>query len=72
MGQRATRARLRIRRETLRHLSGREMADIAGGGWVPSRDLATFDSIHCDPNTCPKTNAWTGGDGDVIDALCHA
>ena len=71
MGKRAVKARLGLHRETVRHLSGREMADIAGG-WVPTRDLLTFDTHHCDPDTCPKTNAWTAGDGDVIDALCHA
>jgi hypothetical protein len=72
MGKRAARSQLRIRRETIRHLSGREMTNVAGGGWVASRDLTTVDTSDCNPNTCPKTNAWTGGDGDVIDALCHA
>jgi hypothetical protein len=70
MGKRAARARLGLHRETFRNLTGRELADIAGGGWVASKDVLTMDSVNCDPDTCPKSNAWTAQPG--VDAVCHA
>ena len=63
MGKRAkSGGRLRIHRETMRSLSAQSLSRVAGGD-------DSYAIVDDDP--CPKTNAWTAGEGQIKpDALC--
>ena len=60
--RRRTGRRLRIHRETLRHLAADELSR-AGGGFT----LAPVDPLE---NGDPKSNAWTGR--EAIAGICTA
>jgi hypothetical protein len=68
MGKRPARARLRLHRETVRTLTGRQLADIAGGTLGTTRVISTSLSGY---NTDPKSNLWTGSDPDS-NGICNA
>jgi hypothetical protein len=68
MGKRAARARLRLHRETVRNLSDRQLAGIAGGTVGALVVLNTV--ISGNPNTNPRSNLWTGDYNS--EGLCNA
>jgi len=61
--RRSKRARLHIHRETIRTLSHRALGGLAGGTGFELLDTDFVRRLPGDPNTAPKTNAWTGGIG---------
>lgn len=63
------RARLRIHRETIRTLSNRALAGVAGGTGFEIVITDYSRRVPDDPNTAPKTNAWTGEPG--AEAMCR-
>ena len=70
MGRRIVGSRLRLHRETVRNLSGRELAAVAGGT-VASAILIGIWTIEENPETKPKTNAWSADDpGENV--ICHS
>ena len=64
MIKKAARGRLRLHRETLRTLGGRELARVAGGTEVFTTDLV--DDLDPPYGAAPRTNAWTALDVAVV------
>lgn len=58
--------RLSLNRETLRELTSRELGGVAGGTIVIVG--VVHDDLKRDPDTLPRSNAWTGEQGE--DGLC--
>jgi hypothetical protein len=69
--RRSKAARLRIHRETIRTLSDRTLAGVAGGTGFEILVVVVdyLARLPGDPNTAPKTNAWTGEPG--AEAACR-